>query len=489
MKIMNDFKFGNYLTELRKAKGYTQYELGKLLGVSDKAVSKWENGKAKPSTSILLNLSKILNVSLEELLQCSTETSNNIFEFNTFVFLNEIEIKLKNKYGNELPIEIWNLFLEEKSVLKNEPYVCYMLKNLYEIGNALNSNDIPFALNIMFSGSLIVNILGLCDVNPLKPHYYCPHCKKIEYVKDVKDGWDLEDKVCSCNNMFIKDGHDIPFLTYKDSFSNIANYYIFIAKHHIDKAKQIVEKQFSNINHIACLSGISNFNYKFIDIRLGCFGVKSIIDHIKYPMNYDEFNKKVRSKEKDKYVDYLEDCFSIVLLENPYFNKILNMNIDTKTANYLSSSNISKLVSNIKKITRNKILSQIIDVINPITINECIKCVNLIYSDFEKSYYSDLLLSLKNNKIELYDVITCREDLFSILIKKFNYNDFNEVANLITNEIRKGRKFSKYGNLINEKLFEMDEVFKEVNNFDKVKYLTSKSYSIILFKLMLYIIN
>lgn len=481
---MKDFKFGNYLTELRKANGYTQYELGKILGVSDKAVSKWENGKAKPSTSILLNLSKILNVSLEELLLCSTESLNENFEFDISNFFDEIEAKLKNKYGNEFPIEIWNLFLQEKSVLKNEPYVCYMLKNLYEISKQLNNNNIPFVLNIMFSGSLIVNILGLCDVNPLKPHYYCPHCKKIEFVKDVFDGWDLEDKVCDCNNSFLKDGHNIPFLTYKDSFSNIENYFIFIAKNNLDIAVQIVKQQFNNINHIACLSGVNDYNDSFIDIRLGCFGVKSIINHMKYPMNYDEFNKKVISKEQDRYVSYLEGCFSIVLLEHSYLNKISDMIVNAKTVNYLNSYNINKLVSNIKKEAGNEILSQIIDIINPTTIYECIKSLNIIYSHFEDSYYSNLLLSLENSKIELDDIITCREDLSSVLIKKFDSNDFNEVANLITNEIRKGRKLSKYGNIINEKLSEMDEVFREVNNFDKVKYLTSKSYSIILIKLM-----
>ncbi|MBQ4112817.1 MAG: helix-turn-helix transcriptional regulator, partial [Clostridia bacterium] len=40
----NNYAFGNYITELRKKKKLSQAELGEKLGVSNKAVSKWENG-------------------------------------------------------------------------------------------------------------------------------------------------------------------------------------------------------------------------------------------------------------------------------------------------------------------------------------------------------------------------------------------------------------------------------------------------------------
>ena len=43
---MNKYNFGNYLCQLREKKGYSQSELGRKLGVTNKAVSKWENGQA-----------------------------------------------------------------------------------------------------------------------------------------------------------------------------------------------------------------------------------------------------------------------------------------------------------------------------------------------------------------------------------------------------------------------------------------------------------
>lgn len=63
---MNDFS--EFLYTLRKEKGMTQAELAQLLGVTNKAVSKWETGEAMPETSLLLPLSRILGVSVDELL-------------------------------------------------------------------------------------------------------------------------------------------------------------------------------------------------------------------------------------------------------------------------------------------------------------------------------------------------------------------------------------------------------------------------------------
>lgn len=66
---MKDKEFGNYIRTLRERKGLSQFQLGKLVGVSDKAVSKWENGYAKPKSSIVLRLSEVFSVSADVLLK------------------------------------------------------------------------------------------------------------------------------------------------------------------------------------------------------------------------------------------------------------------------------------------------------------------------------------------------------------------------------------------------------------------------------------
>ncbi|MDE6667825.1 MAG: helix-turn-helix transcriptional regulator [Clostridia bacterium] len=60
--------FGDFLYELRKEKGMTQAELAEVLGVTNKAVSKWETGEAMPETAQLLPISRIFGVTVDELL-------------------------------------------------------------------------------------------------------------------------------------------------------------------------------------------------------------------------------------------------------------------------------------------------------------------------------------------------------------------------------------------------------------------------------------
>ncbi len=64
---MKGFEFGNRLCQLRRKAHLSQSQLGEMVGVSNKAVSKWENGQAKPGLEIANRLANILSVSLDEL--------------------------------------------------------------------------------------------------------------------------------------------------------------------------------------------------------------------------------------------------------------------------------------------------------------------------------------------------------------------------------------------------------------------------------------
>ena len=66
--MLDQQRTGAFITELRKEKGYTQKQLADEIGVSDKAVSRWETGRGLPDTSVMPRLCEALSISLNELL-------------------------------------------------------------------------------------------------------------------------------------------------------------------------------------------------------------------------------------------------------------------------------------------------------------------------------------------------------------------------------------------------------------------------------------
>ena len=71
---MRDYTFAEFIYKIRKEKGLSQAQLGEKVGVSDKAVSKWETGSAKPRVDILKKLTDVFAVTMEELVNMLVET-------------------------------------------------------------------------------------------------------------------------------------------------------------------------------------------------------------------------------------------------------------------------------------------------------------------------------------------------------------------------------------------------------------------------------
>ncbi len=65
---MDQIKIGRFIAECRKKANLTQMQLSEKLGITDKAISKWERGIAMPDSSIMLELCDILSISVNELL-------------------------------------------------------------------------------------------------------------------------------------------------------------------------------------------------------------------------------------------------------------------------------------------------------------------------------------------------------------------------------------------------------------------------------------
>ena len=68
---MNQDNIGKNISKLRKEKNLTQEELGNILGVSSKTISKWECSNSIPDITIMKKISKEFNISIDELISCS----------------------------------------------------------------------------------------------------------------------------------------------------------------------------------------------------------------------------------------------------------------------------------------------------------------------------------------------------------------------------------------------------------------------------------
>ena len=67
-RFVNDYTFGNKILERRTELNLSQAELAEKVGVSNKAVSKWETGRSKPTTNVLRKLAALFHMDVEEML-------------------------------------------------------------------------------------------------------------------------------------------------------------------------------------------------------------------------------------------------------------------------------------------------------------------------------------------------------------------------------------------------------------------------------------
>lgn len=97
---MNQEKIGKFIAENRKRKNMTQTELANILGVTDRAISNWENGRRLPDPSLMLNLCSNLGITLNELFageKIKEEDFKNVADTNLLSALENSIFTLKDK--------------------------------------------------------------------------------------------------------------------------------------------------------------------------------------------------------------------------------------------------------------------------------------------------------------------------------------------------------------------------------------------------------
>lgn len=148
---MDQKKTGSFLKELRREKGMTQEQLAEILGVSNRSVSRWENGVNMPDFDLVIELANYFEVSIEEFL--NGERRNDMIDKK------EEEILLKvADYTNEERMRVTRRlnWIFTAGVIAFLVYMVLEMNDLTEMG--VYEDIASFALGLTF-GVLLVGVL------------------------------------------------------------------------------------------------------------------------------------------------------------------------------------------------------------------------------------------------------------------------------------------------------------------------------------------
>lgn len=169
---MDQIKIGKFIASCRKEQGMTQAVLAEKLGISDRAISKWETGKSMPDSGIMLELCELLKINVNELLSGEHITMEDYNAKSEEVILG---LKSENeKYA--------------KRLLRSEAYIVVVgvVASLAMIiaGTIIalkNGENDPLAVVLIVSGCVIVVAAALIGLGiEVKTGYYeCAECGHI----------------------------------------------------------------------------------------------------------------------------------------------------------------------------------------------------------------------------------------------------------------------------------------------------------------------
>ncbi|MBC8542793.1 helix-turn-helix domain-containing protein [Clostridiales bacterium NSJ-32] len=162
---MDQIKIGKFIASCRKEQGMTQANLAEKLGISDRAVSKWETGKSLPDSGIMLEVCDFLKINVNELLsgeRIMAELYDKRAEENLLAMKKEIEDKNKQM----LKMEYWILLPTIIAGL-----VMVFVASFVEMPVWLRIALIAFALVTIFAAVFIA-----VGIEQKAGYYECQNC-------------------------------------------------------------------------------------------------------------------------------------------------------------------------------------------------------------------------------------------------------------------------------------------------------------------------
>ncbi len=172
---MDQVKIGRFIAERRKYVNLTQLQLAQKLGITDKAVSKWERGNTMPDSSIMLELCNILKITVNDLLSGEVVTMdhyNKELEKNLLELVKQKEQADKNLLTLEWVVGIFSFIILFVPVL---------------LGALLPIKEEWVRLILVFSGFIpgMIGFLFTLKIEQVAGYYECKLCKH-RYVPTYK---------------------------------------------------------------------------------------------------------------------------------------------------------------------------------------------------------------------------------------------------------------------------------------------------------------
>ena len=171
---MDQIKIGKFIQQKRKESGLTQYELTERLNVSDRAVSKWENGNCIPDVSNIQELCKILNITINDLFSgCIVDMKDNEKKLEE----NLLEmIRIKEQRDRELLILETFIGVTVSIIM----FLCIMIASFVQMDNWIRILLIVFGV--------IPFVIGICyaiRIEQIAGYYECSNCN-YKYIPTYK---------------------------------------------------------------------------------------------------------------------------------------------------------------------------------------------------------------------------------------------------------------------------------------------------------------
>ena len=199
---MDQVKIGRFIAECRKKNNLTQMQLAERLNITDRAVSKWECGKAMPDSSIMLELCGVLKISVTDLLSgevVTVENYNEKAEQRLLEIVKEKELADRRLLGLEILIGVLSTIIIVAatfvaSFVDMQPWARILI---IAIGAILGIIGIGFAIRIeQVAGYYECKCCGYKYVPTYKAvsmamhmgrtrYLKCPKCEKKSWQKKV----------------------------------------------------------------------------------------------------------------------------------------------------------------------------------------------------------------------------------------------------------------------------------------------------------------